>query len=337
MLKNSPLTMRIPELKEKIFQIENDEQFNSIALEVFRFQYSGCEVYRRFCKALETDVQSINHFSQIPFLPIEFFKQHKIVSSTEEPLQVFFSSGTTGRETSRHFIIDPEIYKKSFTLAFQKFFGQPQDYHILALLPGYLEREGSSLIYMVNELISLSQSPHSGFYLDELESLQKKIKDLKDDPKKVLLIGVSFALMDMAENFPVTHPRLMVIETGGMKGRRREMVREELHETLMKAFSVDNVYSEYGMTELLSQAYSAREGIFSTPPWMKVLIRDMNDPLSQVAAERSGGISVIDLANLFSCSFIATQDLGRILAQNRFAILGRFDNTDVRGCNLLVQ
>ncbi|TVQ94702.1 MAG: acyl transferase [Bacteroidetes bacterium] len=329
--------MKITELKEKIFRIENEEQFNSIALEVFRFQYSACEVYNHFCQALQTDIQAVNHYSQIPFLPIELFKKHRIVSVQEAAKQVFYSSGTTGQETSRHFIIDPEIYKKSFTLTFQKFFGQPQDYHILALLPGYLEREGSSLIYMVNELISLSQSPHSGFYLDELESLQNKIKELKDDSRKVLLIGVSFALLDLAEKFPITHPRLMVMETGGMKGRRREMVREELHETLMKAFSVDSVYSEYGMTELLSQAYSVGEGIFSTPPWMKVLIRDMNDPLSQVAAERSGGISVIDLANLFSCSFIATQDLGRILPQNRFVILGRFDNTDVRGCNLLVQ
>jgi phenylacetate-coenzyme A ligase PaaK-like adenylate-forming protein len=329
--------MDIKELSEKIFLIETEKQFNSIAIDVFHFQYENNKIYRDFCNAPGIKPSIIDHYSQIPFLPIEFFKKHKVISCAEIPSLVFSSSGTTGMQTSRHFVNDPGLYRQSFLRAFKLFFGDPQDYHILALLPGYMERDGSSLIYMVNELIQLSKSYHSGFYLDELEQLRAKIISLHNDERKILLLGVSFALLDMAEKFPVEHPRMMIMETGGMKGRRKEMIREELHNNLKVAFNVRTIASEYGMTELLSQAYSKSDGIFSTPPWMKVLIRDMNDPFTILESGKSGGISVIDLANLFSCSFIATQDLGKYVSSSEFQILGRFDNSDIRGCNLMVS
>jgi len=328
--------MDLKKLQHQIFLIENEEQFNSVALDVFHFQYENNQVYRDFCDAPGIKPSNLGHYSQIPFLPVEFFKKHKVISFTEAPALVFSSSGTTGMQTSRHFVKEPDIYRQSFVNAFRLFWGDPEDYHILALLPGYMEREGSSLIFMVNELIQMSQSHHSGFYLDELDKLRTKIINLRDDERKILLLGVSFALLDMAEIFTIEHPRLMIMETGGMKGRRKELIREELHEILKNAFSVETIYSEYGMTELLSQAYSKGDGIFATPPWMKILIRDMNDPLTILESGKSGGISVIDLANVYSCSFIATQDLGKYVSSSHFQILGRFDNSDIRGCNLLV-
>jgi len=327
--------MDVKELQNKIFQIKTEKQFNAVAFDVFHFQYENNPVYRHFCDAPGIKPSNPDHYSQIPFLPIEFFKKHKVISCTETPSLVFSSSGTTGMHTSRHFVKEPDIYRQSFVNAFRFFLGDPEDYHILALLPGYIEREGSSLIYMVNELIQLSHSPHSGFYLDELDQLRTKIISLRDDERKILLLGVSFALLEMAEDFPVKHPRLLIMETGGMKGRRKEMIREELHDILKNAFSVETICSEYGMTELLSQAYSMGGGNFSTPAWMKVLIRDMNDPFAILETGSSGGISVIDLANLHSCSFIATQDLGKYVSPSEFQILGRFDNSDIRGCNLL--
>lgn len=329
--------METEPLQSRIFNIETEEQFNQTALEVFRFQYARNTVYRQFCDALYMDEHSITHYSEIPFLPVEFFKTHIITCSGEVPELVFTSSGTTGMQTSRHFIKDTGIYKQSFLQTFEMFYGKPDDYHILALLPGYLEREGSSLIYMVNELIKRSNSNHSGFYLNEPDRLSEKIDALKTDPRKVLLLGVSFALLDLAESCNIEHPRLIVMETGGMKGRRKELIREELHDILKKAFNVKNIHSEYGMTELLSQAYSTGDGVFSTPPWMKIIIRDMNDPFALQPVGRTGGISVIDLANLFSCAFIATQDLGQQVSSNRFHVLGRYDNSDIRGCNLLVN
>lgn len=328
--------MDLKQLQDQIFLIKNEEQFNKVALGVFQFQYENNKVYRDFCDAPGIKPLNVDHYSQIPFLPIEFFKKHLVISCKETPSLVFRSSGTSGMLSSRHFICEPDVYRQSFLKAFKLLLGDPEDYHILALLPGYMEREGSSLIYMVNELIHLSKSSHSGFYLDELEKLRTKILSLHDDKRKILLLGVSFALLDMAENFPVEHPRLMVMETGGMKGRRKEMIREELHRVLKNAFSVETIYSEYGMTELLSQAYSKGDGVFSTPPWMKVLIRDMNDPFAIIEKGRSGGISIIDLANIYSCSFIATQDLGKFVSYSEFQILGRFDNSDIRGCNLMV-
>lgn len=329
--------METEPLQSRIFNIETEEQFNRTALDIFRFQYASNSVYREFCDALGTDIHSVAHYTEIPFLPIEFFKTHKVKGFTKEPEVVFTSSGTTGMQTSRHFVKNTEIYKQSFIRSFEMFYGKPGDYHILALLPGYLEREGSSLIYMVNELIKRSMSNHSGFYLNEYDLLREKIDALKKDPRKVLLLGVSFALLDLAERYPVEHPRLVVMETGGMKGRRKELIREELHDILKNAFTVKNIHSEYGMTELLSQAYSTGDGIFSTPPWMKIIIRDMNDPFAMQPEGRTGGISVIDLANLYSCAFIATHDLGRKVSSNQFRILGRFDNSDIRGCNLMVN
>lgn len=329
--------MAVTNIERKIFEITSEEEFNTLALEVFRYQYAQNKVYHDFCRALNVSPSDATHYNHIPFLPIEFFKTHILVSGHRSAELVFSSSGTTSMQTSKHHILRPSLYRESFLNCFRMFFGDPRDYHLLALLPSYLEREGSSLIYMTEHLIKESNSPHSGFYLHDLKELQEKIISLQEDERKVLLLGVSFALLDMAEQYCVNHPRLQIMETGGMKGRRKELVREELHQVLCSAFGVNAIGSEYGMTELLSQAYSFGDGIFQTPPWMKVLVRDTNDPLSLLPAGRSGGISVIDLANLHSCAFIATQDLGRTHENGSFEILGRFDNSDIRGCNLMVS
>lgn len=320
----------------EVFEISSEVQFNEMALKVFRYQYRHNRVYHEFCQALNVPVESVKHYTDIPFIPIEFFKQHPVLCGDELPELVFTSSGTTGIQTSRHYVQNPDIYRESFLRSFRIFMGHPEEYHILALLPGYLERSGSSLIFMAKELIHQSKSPHSGFYLNELALLKEKIEFLHHDPRKILLLGVSFALLDMVEKYPVKHPRLKVMETGGMKGRRKELVREELHVIFQQAFGIDSIYSEYGMTELLSQAYSLGHGKFSTPPWMKILIREPNDPLSVTAQEASGGINVIDLANVHSCSFIATQDLGKTQRDGMFEVSGRFDHSDIRGCNLMV-
>ncbi len=322
-------------LVDHIFKIETEEQFNRLSLEVFHYQYQHNKPYGDFCRALRIDSNNVKSVEQIPFLPIEFFKQHAVLSVSSKPDLMFTSSGTTGQQTSRHYVNDPELYRQSFTRAFLSFFGSPSNYHILALLPGYLERKGSSLIYMVNELIKLSNSIHSGFYLNEFEALQHRIETIND--RKILLIGVSFALMDMAENYPVKNSGLIVMETGGMKGRRKDLIRSELHEILKKGFGVEKIYSEFGMTELLSQAYSMGDGIFQTPSWMKILIREINDPFTYSKPGQAGGINAIDLANIYSCSFIATQDLGKKYPDGSFEISGRFDNCDIRGCNLLLS
>lgn len=326
----------LQKLEQDIFRIDNEDEFNRAALEVFRFQYDHNGVYRRFCDALGKKPSPSGSYQDIPFMPIEFFKQHKILSVAHTPDLVFSSSGTTGMQTSSHYVHKPALYIRSFMESFRMFMGEPSDYHILALLPGYLERQGSSLIYMVNHLIEESRSNHSGFYLHDVEGLVQKVKALHDDPRKVLLLGVSFALMDMADRYRVEHPRLLVMETGGMKGRRKEMIRSELHQALCQAFGVKRICSEYGMTELLSQAWSLGDGVFVCPPWMRVLARDVNDPLSRAARGASGGLSVIDLANLYSCSFIATQDLMKELPGQSFEVLGRFDSSDIRGCNLMI-
>ena len=319
-----------------IFNIKGDDDFNAVALEIFRCQIENNEVYKDFTGFLQIDTGNINHHTQIPFLPVEFFKSHKVVTGEFIPEITFESSGTTGLTTSRHFIRNVELYEKSFIKSFELFFGRPEDYVILALLPSYLERGGSSLVYMADKLIKLSGKAESGFYLDEYEKLSLLLQKLKRDNRRTILLGVTYALLDLAEQFPVSFPGLMIIETGGMKGRRKEMVREDLHKTLKRAFHVEHIYSEYGMTELLSQAYSRGEGIFATPPWMKILIRDTNDPLTLLPAGKSGGINIIDLANIHSCAFISTQDLGKTHENGTFEVLGRFDNSDVRGCNLMV-
>lgn len=319
-----------------IFSISRPSDFNTAALETFRFQYLNNPVYRQFCNLLNKDPEKIDRVEKIPFLPIEFYKTHAVVSSKDPSEITFSSSGTTGQQTSKHVVTDLSIYETSFREGFKKFYGNIEEYAVLALLPSYLEREGSSLIYMVDYLIKKSNNPHSGFYLHDLTALKEKLLNLEKKGQKTLLIGVSFALLDLAEDFNFKLKNTIVMETGGMKGRRKEMIRAELHGILQKAFGVKKIHSEYGMTELLSQAYSTGDGIFECPPWMKILIRDPEDALSLLPYGKSGGINVIDLANINSCSFIATQDLGKDMGAGKTTILGRFDNSDIRGCNLLI-
>jgi phenylacetate-coenzyme A ligase PaaK-like adenylate-forming protein len=322
--------------KQQVFSITHQEQFNNIALQVFQYQAQNCSVYKTFLSGLKVDLASITKIQDIPFLPIQFFKAQHILSSADDVQVTFTSSGTTGMITSSHYITDVSWYEESFRKAFQLFYGDIKDYTILALLPAYLERPGSSLIYMAQDLITRSSNPDSGFYLYNHDDLLEQLKKQQLTKKPTLLIGVTFALLDFVEQHQITFPELIVMETGGMKGRRKEMIREELHETLCKGFGVDTIHSEYGMTELLSQAYSKGAGIFNCPPWMQVITRDTNDPLSIITNGKAGGINVIDLANINSCSFIATQDLGKIHPNGDLEILGRFDNADIRGCNLLI-
>ena len=322
--------------KDAIFSIKSDLEFERVALNIFRFQFENNPVYRSFCDLLYKHPSDVKQLEQIPFLPIQFFKSHDIVCGQHPVEKVFTSSGTTGNTTSKHLITDLSLYEQSYLKAFAHFYGDIEDYVVLALLPSYLEREGSSLIYMVNDLIKKSNRPESGFFLNNLEELSKVIHTLEDKKQKTLLIGVSFALLDLAEQFQFDLKHTTIMETGGMKGRRKEMIRQELHNTLGSSLGVNHIHSEYGMTELLSQAYSKGQGLFECPPWMKVLARDTEDPLSLQAPQKTGGLNIIDLANLNSCAFIATQDLGKVYDNGQFEVIGRFDNSDIRGCNLMV-
>ncbi|HUH32299.1 MAG TPA: hypothetical protein VLZ28_00015 [Daejeonella sp.] len=322
---------------DDIFSIKTPQEFERLALEIFKLQARHCHVYRDFINILNIDPDTISNLEDVPYLPIEFFKSHKIVSSEADPDLVFTSSGTTGILQSRHPVTDLSIYEKSYRLAFEQFYGDIRNYALLALLPSYQEREGSSLIYMVDDLIRRSGHHQSGYFLYNHGDLAETLIDLKKNNTHTLLIGVTYALLDFAESHTIEFPELIVMETGGMKGKRREMIRLELHESLCQGFGIPAVHSEYGMTELLSQAYSKGGGIFHCPKWMKVLIRDTNDPLELLPEGQTGGINVIDLANINSCSFIATQDLGKLHSDGGFEVLGRFDNSDIRGCNLLVQ
>lgn len=324
-------------LQERIFHITTPEDFEKTTLEVFDYQFENNLVYREFCQHLHKNPDNVRSVYEIPFLPIEFFKSKRIYCGKNTENQIFTSSGTTGMQTSQHFVKDISIYEESFRKGFKLFYGEPSDYTILALLPSYLERTGSSLIYMVERLIQQSNKPDSGFYLYDLDTLAKILRKLDENGQKTLLIGVSFALLDLVENHQFSLKNTIVMETGGMKGRRKELIREELHQILCNGFGVQHIHSEYGMTELLSQGYSSGNGIFKSVPWMKILIRDTNDALSFLPNGKSGGVNVIDLANVHSCSFIATQDLGKIHADDSFEILGRYDNADIRGCNLLVM
>lgn len=311
--------------------------FEQHALEVFRHQAEACAVYGSFIHHLGISPGDVQDLSGIPFLPVEFFKTHDVILDGTRPEIVFTSSGTTGTSQSKHLVRDVSLYTTSYRHGFELFYGDPADFVFLALLPSYRERSGSSLIYMVDGLIRLSRHEESGYVLNAPRALHQTLTGLRDGGKKVILIGVTYALLDFVEAYPIEFPTLVVMETGGMKGRRRELVREELHTLLCRGFGVPAIHSEYGMTELLSQAYSTGAGIFRCPPWMKVIVRDMYDPFSQAASGRTGGINVIDLANRNSCSFIATQDLGKLYADDSFEVLGRFDTSDVRGCNLLVE
>jgi len=323
-------------MKDLVFNIQSKTYFNEVALQVFKHQFENNPVYRSFCDLLYIHPVDVKTIQQIPFLPIQFFKSHEVLSSREQIEETFSSSGTTGSITSKHLVTDISWYKESFTKGFEYFYGTIENYTVLALLPNYLERTGSSLIYMVDDFIKKSKSPESGFYLNNIDDLAEKLIHLDKKGDKILLIGVSFALLDLIEKHPFQLQNTIVMETGGMKGRRKEITRDELHSLLSKGFGTEKIHSEYGMTELLSQGYSNGDGIFECPPWMQVLIRDTDDPLSTITNSKSGGINVIDLANYNSCSFIATQDLGKVHANGSFSVLGRFDNSDVRGCNLMV-
>jgi phenylacetate-coenzyme A ligase PaaK-like adenylate-forming protein len=323
--------------KQQVFAINNERSFIETTLQVFQYQVANCGVYKEFIKGLKVDPADVKSVEQIPFLPVEFFKSHNVVTSIKPDEVVFTSSGTTGMITSSHHVTDVSWYEESFRKAFSLFYGDIKDYTILALLPSYLEREGSSLIYMAQDLITESGNPNSGFFLYNHEDLYKVLQNQREARKPTLLIGVTFALLNFIDNYKIDFPELIVMETGGMKGRRKEMIREELHSALCAGFGVNAIHSEYGMTELLSQAYSKGEGIFNCPPWMKIITRDTNDPFTLVGAGKTGGVNIIDLANINSCSFIATQDLGKVYEDGSFEVLGRFDNSDIRGCNLLVS
>jgi hypothetical protein len=331
-------------LKNKVLHV-TPETFDALALEIFHYQAQNNPVYQAYLTHLKRDIQSISRIEEIPFLPIEFFKTQEVLSGQVVAETIFESSGTTGQTTSRHLVADPAFYLQIAEQIFERFYGKLHDFQVLALLPSYLERSNSSLVYMVEHFIRQSGSEQSGFYLHNYEELITALRDAMANPaiKKVLLMGVTFGLLDFAElgydlSFLTNSDKLIVMETGGMKGRRKELLREEVHAILTEAFHVNAIHSEYGMTELLSQGYSYGKGVFDLPPSMKILLRDVNDPFSLVpTGGRSGGINVIDLANIDSCAFIETKDLGTFIPNSQqFSVLGRFDNSDVRGCNLMV-
>jgi phenylacetate-coenzyme A ligase PaaK-like adenylate-forming protein len=326
----------------KIFNV-NGPGFEPLALEIFQYQYSNNPVYRDYVNALPVKVSTIRSITEIPFLPIHFFKSHTVCLTDFKPQAIFESSGTTGTINSRHFIKDIELYKESFVKDFHLFYGDIKDWCILGLLPSYLERGNSSLVFMIHELIKLTSHTESGFYLHEYDKLISVLTSLEKAKQKTLLFGVTFALLDMAEKYNLKLEHTTIVETGGMKGRREEMIRQELHDILCQSFGVDAIHSEYGMTELLSQAYSKGNGIFHCPPWMKILIREEEDPLlvsGPVTGNKhssvNGIINVVDLANIYSCSFIATDDAGRLYADGSFEVMGRRDNSDLRGCSLML-
>jgi Acyl-protein synthetase, LuxE len=342
-------------LKQKVLQLI-PKDFDSLALEIFRYQAEHNLIYKKYLQYLHIQVDTINKIENIPFLPIEFFKTQTVISGEDKTRITFESSGTTGQNTSQHHVQDPEFYVEIAEQIFEKFYGKLSDFQIFALLPSYLERTNSSLVYMVEHFIKKSGNPNSGFYLDDYEGLTKAMCNTmlphRTEKTKILLIGVTFGLLDFAESgndlsFLQNIDNLIVMETGGMKGRRKELLREEVHEILTKAFHVKSIHSEYGMTELLSQGYSKGEGIFELPVSMKIMLRDVNDPFHYITNSRSGGINVIDLANIDSCCFVETKDLGSwelvtgnwllVTGSPKFRILGRFDNSDVRGCNLMIQ
>jgi len=324
--------------KENIFQDHlSDEEFLRIALELFNFQYINNPVYRRWTDLLKIPPESVQSLEQLPFLPVEFFKSHQVISTPVNAKTVrFTSSATTSQIPATHFVNDVSFYEESFLKCFNFFYGSPEDYCILALLPNYLQRQGSSLVYMCAELIRRSNHRHSGFFLDNVDDLLLSIEQLNSSHQKVVLIGVSYALMDLCDRNVALNKNFTVMETGGMKGTRKELLKPELHDYLKNGFQVTSIHSEYGMTELLSQGYSTGNGEFRFPSWVKPLVREVDDPLKMRYDHRTGGINMIDLANINSCSFIATKDLGRITENGTLELMGRYDNSDVRGCNLMV-
>jgi len=322
--------------KNKIFKLRSNTEFNVLALELFLYQAELNKVYKKYLELLGVKPGEVNKVEDIPHLPISFFKSHEVKTGEWSEQEVFTSSGTTSMQRSKHLINDLDLYEQSFLTAFGLKYGDPAEWCFLALLPSYLERDGSSLIYMADKLIESSGNSNSGFYLDEYEKLLQVLNYNQKHKIKTLLLGVSFALVELAGRNTNHLPDITIMETGGMKGRRKEMTRQELHTILTSSFGVSGIHSEYGMTELMSQAYSKEKGLFQSPPWMKVNIRDTRDPFSRVAYKKTGGINVIDLANIDSCAFIETQDLGRLLPDGSFEVLGRFDQAEIRGCNLLI-
>lgn len=327
--------------KDNLFSI-NAQNFEEHALSLFQWQAENNTVYREYISYLGIQVKDVQQILQIPFLPISFFKTHRVL--VHDPLQnssdehYFESSGTTGQQRSRHYVSDPAFYLEVCKDIFEQQYGKLNEYHIFALLPSYLERKHASLVAMADHFIRLSQSDLSGFYLQDYEKLLQQLEQAQNSKRKILLLGVSFALLDLAEKYQPNLKNVIVMETGGMKGRRKEMIREELHQVLKEGFQLDHIHAEYGMTELLSQAYAHQEGLFQTSPWMRILLRDINDPFYFDENLRYGGINVIDLANVHSCAFIETQDLGKYHTSTRtFEVLGRFDHSDIRGCNLMVS
>ncbi len=324
--------------KAEIFEISSNKspEFENIALNIFRYQAANVPVYAQYLHHLNVNPAKVLRLTDIPFLPVELFKTQKVIAAGREPEAIFMSSGTTGTVRSKHFVADVELYKTSFTKGFKHFYGEPSSYCMLALLPSYLERDGSSLVHMMDELIKQSNHPSSGFYLHNTTEMAHKLIELDAAGQKTLLIGVTFALLDLVEEFEFDLKNTVVMETGGMKGQRRELPRSELHNILCQRMGVETIHSEYGMTELLSQGYSLGNGVFSTPPWMKVMIRDTNDPFAYTTTQQTGGINIIDLANIYSCAFLELKDLGKVYSNGNFEVLGRFDSSDIRGCNLLV-
>ncbi|PLW99511.1 MAG: acyl transferase [Marinilabiliales bacterium] len=324
-------------MDKTVFNIAHDSEFREKALEVFWFQSENCAPYRNWIEYLGVERNEINDLEQIPFLPVEFYQNKEVYCADTKAEIVFETSGTTGAIAGRHYVADLSLYETSFMGAIRYFYPLIEEYCVLALLPAYLERKGSSLIYMVNHLIELTKNRGSGFFLYNHEELASVLKSNESKKQKTLLLGVSFALLDFIEkySFPLKHT--LVMETGGMKGRRKEELRSEVHKKIKQAFNIQSVHSEYGMTELLSQAYSKGDGVFYTPPWMKILIRDIYDPKNIAGTEKQGGINIIDLANFNSCSFIATKDIGKLYPDGGFEVAGRFDHSDIRGCNLMVQ
>ena len=325
---------------ENIFNIKTEDDFLAVSLKTFRYQYDNIEVYRKFVDYLNIDPEEVKSLDKIPFLPIEMFKNHQVLNKNVSTELYFQSSGTTQMNLSKHFIADENIYQESIYKSFEQFIGKPEDFIFLGLLPSYLEKQNSSLIYMVDYLMKKSDKPEHGYFLYNHEDLFKLLNELKD--KKVILFGVSFALLDFLDfcksnTQTLKHSNtLTVIETGGMKGRKEEMTKDELLKILQEGFKTDKIYSEYSMTELLSQAYSLGQNIYQCPSWMRILVRNVEDPFSYEKEGKTGAINIIDLANIHSCSFIATQDLGKIV-DDKFQVLGRIDHSDIRGCSLLVS
>ncbi len=331
-----PLPPPYQDLAERVFRVNSAEAFNALALDLFRLHAVHNPVYRGFLKGLGTKVETVERVTEIPCLPIGLFRNHRVLLEGLESTITFTSSGTTGTVTSSHHVPWPSLYERSFLRSFEAVYGSVTEWRILALLPAYLERSGSSLVYMAEQLIARSGDPLSGTYLYQYDRLAEVLKQGEAEGKKTLLLGVTFALLDLAEQHPMHLRHTTIMETGGMKGRRPELVRDELHAILKQAFEVPTIHSEYGMTELLSQAWSVGHGTYRCPPWMQILVRDPNDPFERLGTGRTGGVDVIDLANVTSCPFIATQDLGRVATDGSFEVLGRFDFSDLRGCNLLV-